>query len=184
LVAAKAKSAWLVFEKKNRSFCLFVCLGVCELRYYAFHTSCVGFGRAPLTGDKLQPDPEFYARFAHIKDTDRSVSFTTHIRWPSQSCLFTTQFGFIFAVTLPPLPAHQSSVYHCCYSLPTSLWVVERRTLGKSLITFKFELVWTCKNLCTIAQKPPQNTLGRRANVAMVALMDEVVGNVTASEPF
>jgi hypothetical protein len=32
--------------------------------------------------------------------------------------------------------------------------------------------------------KPPQNMLGRRANVAMVALMDEVVGNVTVSEPF
>lgn len=42
--------------------------------YYAFHTSCVGFGAAPLTGDGLQPDPEFFARFSHINDTDRRAN--------------------------------------------------------------------------------------------------------------
>ena len=36
--------------------------------YYAFHTSCVS------PGDKLQPDAEFYARFAGIKDPDRRAN--------------------------------------------------------------------------------------------------------------
>eukprot|EP00937_MAST-01D_sp_MAST-1D-sp2_P002290 g2290.t1 len=36
--------------------------------YYAFHTSCVS------PGDKLQPDPQFLARFPQIKDPDRRAN--------------------------------------------------------------------------------------------------------------
>ena len=41
--------------------------------YYAFHTSCVGFDVAK-GGDTLQPDPEYYAKFAFIDDPDRRAN--------------------------------------------------------------------------------------------------------------
>lgn len=36
--------------------------------YYAFHTSCVGWvgGMSPFTGDGLEPDKDFFARFPQV----------------------------------------------------------------------------------------------------------------------
>jgi arylsulfatase A-like enzyme len=49
--------------------------------YYAFHTSCVGWNASaaadpqnPDGPEVLQPDAEFYARFAHIDDQDRRAN--------------------------------------------------------------------------------------------------------------
>ena len=45
--------------------------------YYAFHTSCVGWNASGAAGgeaDSLQPDPEYYARFAFVDDADRRAN--------------------------------------------------------------------------------------------------------------